>query len=113
MTLDEAISMEPIKQKLRNLREHMPDCEQITYDFGAYLAERLEPQLSPGRFASVTVHMIDDLSVGSDGDTQQRINNNLTGYPPDRYRALRKQVPEIAQAVCPADFAAKVKAFYE
>ena len=41
MSLEGAISTEPIKEKLRNLRQYMPNQKDTIYDFGAYLADRL------------------------------------------------------------------------
>ena len=117
MPIDEAISMEPVKEKLRNLREHMPNCmpnfEDITYDFGAYLADRLNPKLVPQGFNLAAELALYDLQKGVNGFTGQPIRSNLVGYPPMIYGILRTQVPEIAEAVCPKDFARGVRDFYE
>ena len=39
MSLEGAISMEPVKEKLRNLREHMPNEDEIIHHLGAHLAD--------------------------------------------------------------------------
>jgi hypothetical protein len=113
MSIDEAISMEPVKEKLRNLREHMPDQQDETYAFGAYLADRLNPKLVPMGFNMAAELTLYDLEKGVDGFSGQPINSVLVGYPSMVYDLLRTQVPQIAEAVCPEDFAKRVKDFYE
>ena len=54
-----------------------------------------------------------DLETGVDGYTGEPIRNELAGYPPLIYAILRKKVPEIAEAVCPEDFANGVREVYE
>jgi len=54
-----------------------------------------------------------DLQNGVDGFTGQSIRSRLVGYPPMIYELLKIQVPEIAEAVCPEDFAKGVREFYE
>ncbi len=113
MSIDEAISMEPVQEKLRNLREHMPDQQDVTYDFGAYLADRLNPELVPQGFNMAAELALYDLQKGVDGFTGQPIQSRLVGYPSMIYGLLRMQVPQIAEAVCPEDFAKGVKEMYE
>ena len=62
MTLEsKAVSTEPIKEKLRNLREHLPQQEDVTYDFATYLAERLNPKLVPEGFNMIAELALYDL----------------------------------------------------
>ncbi len=112
-TIEGAISTEPVKEKLRNLRQYMPDQQDVVYDFGAYLADRLNPELVPQGFNMATELALYDLQKGVNGSTGQPIRSRLIGYPPVIYESLRMQVPEIAEAVCPEDFAKGVREFHE
>ncbi|HUW43418.1 MAG TPA: hypothetical protein VMV95_00440 [Bacillota bacterium] len=108
-----AISMEPIKEKLKGLREHMPDQQDVIYDFATYLADRLNPELVPQGFNMAAELALYDLEKGVDGFTGQPIQSRLVGYPSMIYRLLRMQVPQIAEAVCPEDFAQGVRKMYD
>ncbi len=108
-----AISMEPVKEKLRNLQEYMPDGLDIIYDFGKYLADKLPPKLVPIGFNIATGAMINALEAGVDEVSGEPIRNSLTGYDSIAYYLLREIVPDIAEAVCPEDFAKDVKKIYE
>ncbi len=112
MTLDEAISMEPVKEKLRNLREHMPDETEIVYDFAAYLAERLNSELLPQEFNMAAELALYDLETSIDEYSGKPIPSSLVGHQPITYGLLGMYVPEIAKAVCPEDFANDVRIFY-
>jgi len=114
MTLEsKAVSTEPIKEKLRNLREHLPQQEDVTYDFATYLAERLNPKLVPEGFNMVAELALYDLQKGVNGFTGQPIQSRLVGYPPMIYSLLKMQVPDIADVVCPQDFAQGVRKMYD
>ena len=113
MSSEEAISTEPIKEKLRNLRQYMPNQIDVIYDFGAYLADRLNPELVSQGFDMAAELVISDLQMGVDESTGQPIRSRLVGYSPVIYGLLRTQVPKIAEAVCPEDFAKGVREFYE
>ena len=112
MPLEGVISTEPIKEKLRNLRQYMPNQEDVIYKFGAYLAERLYPELNPGLFVMAVELALYDLQRGVDGFTGEPIRSKLVGYPPVIYKMLRMHVPDIAEAVCPEDFAKGIREFY-
>ncbi len=111
--LETAISMEPIKEKLKKLPEIMPGHEQIIYDFGAFLADRLNPELVPQGFAMAAELALYDAQKGVDGFTGKPISGRLHGYPPQLYAVLRMYVPQIAKTVCPEDFAQKVENFQQ
>lgn len=113
MSLEEAISTEPIKEKLKNLRQYMPGQLDEIYDFAAYLAGRLNPQLLPRGFYITAKLALYDLEKDVNGLTGQRIRSTLVGYPSLIYELLRVKIPEIAKAVCPEDFAKGVQEFYE
>ncbi|PJE81236.1 hypothetical protein COU58_03555 [Candidatus Pacearchaeota archaeon CG10_big_fil_rev_8_21_14_0_10_32_42] len=113
MSIDEVISMEPVKEKLKNLRKYMPNQDDTIYDFGAYLADRLNPELFSQGFNMAAELALYDLQTGVDGFSGQPIRSRLVGYPSMIYGLLSMQVPQIAEAVCPEDFAKGVKDFYE
>ena len=105
MSIDEAISTGPLIEKLRNLKQYMPDEEDVIYQFGAYLAGSLNPRrIVPHGFIVAAEFALDDLEI----------RNRLVGchYPPFLYTTLRAKVLDIAEAVCPEDFARGVKEFY-
>ena len=105
--------MEPIKEKLKNLREYMPEQEDLVYEFGAYLAQRLNPELVSEGFNMAAELALYDLQTGVDGFTGKPLMNRLVGYPSAIYGFLRFQVPDIAKAVCPEEFAHGVREFQE
>ncbi|MEK6874071.1 MAG: hypothetical protein AABW91_04450 [Nanoarchaeota archaeon] len=81
MALDEALSMEPIKEKLKTLSEYMPNQDDITYIFGAYLADRLNEELVPQGFYLAAMRAIGDLKRGKSGFPGKSIPSKLVGYP--------------------------------
>ena len=93
MTLEDQIPTEPLKEKLRNLYEYLPNKDQTLYDFAAYLADRIRnPNLTPQGFALTAQLALYDLGKGVDGFTREPINNGLVGYPPMMYTLLGMQV---------------------
>lgn len=112
MTKEAALSMTKAQQKLRELEKYLPDQQGPIYDFGRFLADRLNPQLVPQGFVMACFLAIYDLEAGVDGFTQKRITSRLVGYPPQIYQILHLFIPVIARAVFPADFAAGVEECY-
>lgn len=110
MTLEDAISMEPVKAKLKNLKEYLPRENEIVHEFGAYLADQLNSELVPAGFNLACELALEDLRRGGDYGTEKRpVPSHLVGYPPVMYSLLRMSIPKIAEAVCPPEFAQKVK----
>ena len=111
----EAIAAQPIVEKLRNLRQYLPDQNEVVYDFGAFLAERLEkhPNIIPVGFNVMAELGIYDLQRGIDGFTDKPITSRLVGYPSQIYTLFKMIVPDIAKATCPEDFAKEVKEMYD
>jgi len=114
MSDEPALSMVEPKQKLVNLKEHLPgEHEQVVYDFGKYLAEYLNNELVPMGFALGCMLALHDLQAGVNGFSGKPIVGRLANYPPFVYAMLQRQIPHIAEAIFPAEFAAAVKAHYE
>jgi hypothetical protein len=109
MGKEQIILTEPIKEKLRNLRDYMPGQDETTYQFGAYLAERLNPEIVPQGFYLAAQLALYDLENGVDGFTRQPIRNELAGLPLLMYIILQGKIVSIAEAVTPADFASDVR----
>jgi len=109
------ISMEEAKKKLAGLEEFMPDSKDFTllYDFGRFLAEYLNPKLVPIGFVMGCELALNDLQTGVNGFTRKPIRGSLIGYPPGIYALLRMEIPRIAKAVFPEDFAKEVKAVFD
>lgn len=111
---EQALSMEEPKQKLAHLEEHLPDApNELVYDFGRYLAEYLNQSLVPMGFVMGCTLAIHDLQTGTNGFTGKPIQNRLVGYPPAIYGFLQMEIPRIATAVFPAEFAEQVKTHVE
>ena len=109
-----ALSMDEPKQKLAKLEELIPDAPNgLLYDFGRYLAGYLNPELVPMGFVMGCELALYDLQTGVNGFTGKPLQSRLVGYPPMIYVLLRMEIPRIADAVLPAEFAASVKNYIE
>ncbi len=114
MVEEKALSMKEAKEKLAELKKHMPKASgEIVYKFGRFLAERLNPQLVPQGFVMACELALYDLQEGIDGYSNQPIQSSLVGYPPMIYGLLRMEIPRIAEAIFPEDFATSVKTIFE
>jgi hypothetical protein len=114
MSLENAISMVEVKQKLRNLRKYLPDQTDFVYDFASYLAARLNPILAPVGFNLTTETVLYDLRKGVSGFSDEPIPSNLIGYPTQMYAVLGAfTIPQIVDVVCPKEFAEEVRKVQE
>src|SRR3989344_9243327 len=103
MELTGLISTEEITEKLQNLKDHMPNESEFTYDFGTYLATRLgQSEIDPLGFNTTVQRVLYDFAKGIDGFTRKPVPSSLSGMPGAVYVAMRTRIPEIARAVCPA-----------
>lgn len=105
--------MEPVKEKLKHLQDYLPNQQKIVYDFAVYLADKLNQKLVPRGFNVTAALTLYDLEKGVNGFTGQPIQSRLVGCPSVIYRLLEMQVPEIAEAVCPEEFAQGVRKMYD
>lgn len=107
---EQALSMDEPKQKLAKLEELIPDApDNLLYDFGRYLAGYLNSELVQMGFVLGCGLALYDLQTGVNGFTGRPIQSRLVGYPPMIYALLWTEIPRIAEAVLPAEFAASVK----
>jgi hypothetical protein len=107
------IPTEPIKEKLRKLQGYMPGMDETTYEFGKLLADQLNPQVLPLGFKNCAELLLYGLKTGVDGYTRQPIKGKLVGCPEQVYKFLSMMIPDIAEAVCPKEFADEVKKYCE
>ena len=108
MSIDQRISMEPVREKLRNLRKFMPGKHDLVYELGAYLADNLSSPEDPKVFELAALQSLYELERGIDRFNNP-IKNELVGHLHDTYEILKEYVPGIAKATCPEDFAKAVK----
>ena len=108
-----AISTDGMKTRLENLEEYMPGEPQFTYDFAKFLAKRLNPRLYAVGFNLAFQLGIYDAKKGVDGFTNEHLPGSISQMPAPVYVALEMNIPKIAKAVCPEDFAEEVKKAYE
>jgi hypothetical protein len=108
------LSMDEPKKKLAALECYIPDHTQgLVYQFGKFLAGYLNAELVPAGFVMGCELAIHDLQKGVNGFTGEALYGKLVGYPPFMYGLLRAEIPTIADAVLPTDFAAEVRNFVE
>ncbi len=107
----EAISTEPIIQKLRTLREYLPNEDDTLYQLGEFLADRLSshPKILPIGLNMVAELGFYDLQMGVNGYTKEPIRSGLIGYPPQLYAVLKMRVQDLVDATCPEDFSKQFK----
>ena len=105
-----AISMDSIKNKLKNLRNTNPGEDENIYIFAEFLANRLNGNLnSQGLYMTIQLSLM-DLQSGIDGFSGEPIQNKLVGYPTTVYSILQLIfVDHIVGIVCTKEFAEKVK----
>jgi len=117
MERQNALSMDEAKVKLRNLKEHMPDLDdsraRLLLPFGKLLADRMNPKLVPQGFVMACELLLHDVEAGVDGYTGEPIRSDLVGYPSVMYGFLRLEIPALAKAIFPEDFAKGVQEFVE
>jgi hypothetical protein len=110
-----ALSMDEARRKLAKLEELIPNApNELLYDFGRHLAGYLNLELVPMGFVLRCELALYDLQTGVNGFTGEPIQRSqLVGCPPIIYALLRMEIPRIADAVLPAEFAASVKSYIE
>ena len=107
--LESAIPMSEIKEKLLKLKEYWSSADDTICEFARLLSGRLNNQLVPSGFYIAAELLIYDLQKGIDGFTNEPIRSKLVGYPPIIYTLIRINLEQVAEKVCPEDFACGVK----
>jgi len=106
MEISDTISTSEIKAKLRELKKHLPNKQKKVYEFGSEIAGLLTAKVSPLEFITnsyVALCFIQQMK----NPAKPELNS------PAFYDAIENIIPDIAQAVCPPDFARAVRELYE
>ncbi|MFH0835104.1 MAG: hypothetical protein V1881_02075 [Candidatus Micrarchaeota archaeon] len=102
-----AISVGPIKKKLSTLDAWRPELPEHVHLFGKFLASRLgEGNINPLGFVMGAHLAVDDLLANRDVPSQYR---QLLQLRPEFLELLPAHIPILADAVCPPDFAKRVR----
>ncbi len=103
------LEMKEVIEKLRNLKQYLPDEEDVVYEFAILLAQRLEkyhPKVNPAGFNIAVETLFYDLKRGKDSYlNNEPLKSNLVGHSPHFYPILKWSVKNIVRAICPEDFA--------
>ncbi|MEI7792238.1 MAG: hypothetical protein WCI57_01995 [Candidatus Berkelbacteria bacterium] len=102
------ISTDEAKQKLRNLAQYIPNQEEILYDFGRLLADRLNPELYPIGFVMTYATTLHDMETGISDVDGKPIQSQYVGCRPVAYAVLSSLIGGIASAIFPEEFAKEV-----
>jgi hypothetical protein len=102
-----------MKEKLLNLKEHVPYIDGTTCDFAAFLADRFPDgtEIAPMDFLITYKLALSDLESGIDGDTQEPIDRKyaIARLPRENVRLLNLTLLTIVSAVTPQEYASRVK----
>jgi len=97
---------ERAKERLRDLREHMPGENEGLYQFGAYLAERMGETITPGAFNLSFVSAIHSLRYGHDFPTE---SYSLLTQPQAFFTGLKSKLVSISKAAFSKEFSEEVQ----
>ncbi len=98
-----------IRDRLRHLSKYMPGQEWMIYAFAEYVAEHVNAALVPQGFVLTAALALHDLEAGVDGFTNKPIKGFLVNQSPLIYGIIEMNLPAIAGAIFPRDFAGAVK----
>lgn len=106
------LSIEEPRKRLINLETFLPNASHpLVYDFGRYLASCLHtPKIAPMGFVLTCELAICDLAMGV---SHPEISHRLSGQPVGLYDHLHHEIPAIADAIFPEEFAAAVKSYLD
>jgi hypothetical protein len=102
-----------IRDRLLRLREYMPGQQELVYSFGEYLADHINPDIVPLGFVMAAHLALYDIQQGVDSRTNEKITGSLVGQLPLIYRLLEMEIPLIAKAIFPNDFADQAGEFVD
>ena len=112
--LKHILPMEEPKRRLLNLKTYLPKAANpLVYDFGRYLSQHCEnrKETSPMGFVLICELAICDLAMGA--VKYPAISFQLSGQPAGVYDHLHHEIPAIADAIFPEEFAAAVKSYLD
>lgn len=100
---------EEIQDRLRDIGRFMDEADSQVMIFASLLADRLPENIMPEGFTITAEFLIYDLQTGIDSFNSLQLHGSLVGLSPRLYDKLRIAVPRLAEAVCPPEFAQRVK----
>lgn len=107
---EEGKEIKPGVDRLRQLEKYLPNQSEMVYEYARFLADRIgDGEIVPLGFAIAAELAIYDLSRGVNGFTGERINNSLTGYPPQIYGTFSAMTVLIARAAYSERFARAIE----
>lgn len=113
MSTEKALPMKDAVEKLHNLKELLPKNEDPMLNllpcFGQHLATYLGDALLPEGFVRKSLLAVNDLKIGINGVTGEKIDELLCHHPKIIYHFIWADVPSIAEVIFPKDFATEVK----
>lgn len=101
-----------VRERLRNLSEHLPDADPKVHAFGGHLAGMLKDDLPDCGVPLALEATFESLRLGYDVFTNAPLSGLLVQASPEVYSSLRRWVPEILNATCPEDLAKHTLALY-
>lgn len=112
-----AVPMADARDNMLRLEEIAPGNRvEAIYSFMRYLAdERItdNDRLNPVGYVMLCELALIDLQAGINGFTGKPISNNLVGYPPAIYWAIRKAAVDMAKHLFTEQFATAVQAAFD
>lgn len=109
--LETGVPTNELKEKLMDLERYMPDESNLLYVFGSYLAEKLNPELTPLGFIVTAESVLYNLKKGFD-DSSRIINNPLSKMPDELYKAISVRIKDIAITIMPVELTSEIKRIY-
>lgn len=91
------IDTKDASRKLLELDKHMAHANEVHRQYARRLAVKLNPELNQLGFAIAAMAALDEFQ-----------HEDRNGYPPVMFNLLRSSIPDVAKAVCPAEFAEAV-----
>ena len=100
--------MQPVKEKLRNLRKILPHEEEPLYAFARAMAERLNSTVTPQGFYLLGSVMVQEAYQGVRGRETEPLLADLQGYEREFYANLQAAIVPLANVTCDKHFAIEV-----
>ncbi|MBI2075763.1 MAG: hypothetical protein HYT72_00755 [Candidatus Aenigmarchaeota archaeon] len=100
-----------VQEDLRQLERKLPGRGTATYQLARHVADYIWPSISPEDFVHAYFLALGDLQTAGDrrSTKTQRPPHELVGCPAELYAVLALDIPQIADAIFPEDFAGEVK----
>jgi hypothetical protein len=92
-----SIKSDPVKDKLRNLKQLLPEEMDVVYDMAKGISNSLMPEITPQDFYNAAVlYLVQRYGSGNMGSD-----------------CFRRAIPNIAEATCPFGFADDVRSLQD